>query len=367
MLIIKRLLVIALSPLLTLLLLAAALDWGVVHTVGQPDQVKKLIRDSGLYNTVIPSLLNQQKSIQTSVGNIPLNDPVVKQAATKSFSPQLVQKNTESAIDNIYAWLDGKTVTPSFKFDFSSAQSSLADNLATAASDKAASLPACKTLPSNTSFDVYSATCLPRGVTPATVGQTVKDQIDAGKGFVDKPVLSASDIKNDKGQSVFASQFKDLPKQYQRIKKSPYLLLIIAAIVAVSLIFLRPTLTAGLRHVGIVFAMIGLFMLLFAWGLSKANTSVVQPKINFSNNAVAADIKSLTTDIVQAIDKNYWAFGAIYGLIGACLIIIPHWLKRRRPAAATNLPPAQAEPTQAAGAAAPPQTTKPAKRTIKIQ
>jgi len=362
MLILKRLIAIVLTPLLILLLFAAAVDYGVVKTIGQPAKVKKLVADSGVYHSIIPNLLNQQKNIQTSVGNIPLSDPVVKQAAEASFSPTLVQTNTEAAIDNIYAWLDGKTPAPTFKIDFSSAQGDLANNLAAVAQARAASLPVCKTAITSTSFDVYSATCLPKGVTPATVSQSIRDQINAGKGFIDKPVITAGDVKSDNGQSVFNTKLKDAPKQYQRFKRSPYILLLLAAVVATILFFVRPTIASGLRHVGIIFALIGVFMLFFAWAVTKANANVIQPKISLSNAVVSADVKKLATDIVQAIDKNYWVFGVIYTLIGVGLVATPLIINRtRQPKPTAEAPANTAQPSTIA------EPKKPTKKSIKVQ
>jgi hypothetical protein len=363
MVVLKRLLIVLLTPFLVLLLFAAAVDYGIIKTAGHPAQVKKLVADSGLYSSIIPNMLAQQKNIDTSIGKIPLSDPDVKQAAVSSFSPSLVQKNTEDAIDNIYSWLNGQTPTPSFSFDFSAAQAKLAVNLGAAAQAKAASLPACTTPYTASSFDVYNATCLPKGVTPVAVGQTVAAQVASGKGFIDKPVLAAGDIKNNSGQSVFTTQLKDFPKQYQRVKKSPYVLILLAALVAVALIFLHSPLASGLRHVGIVFVGVGIFMLIFAWGVGRANTTYIQPKIKLSNSAVSVDVKKLSTDIIQNVDKNYYAFGAVYSLIGVGMLAAP--LSRHRKDSDSTPDDRKDTPKSTTPAAA--KESQPVKRVIKVQ
>lgn len=360
MLMIKKLLLVVLSPLLVLLLLLTALDWGIVHTVGQPDQVKKIVADSGIYNSVIPNILNQQKTIQTSIGNLPLTDPTIKQAVNRAFTPQLVRSNTEAAIDNLYAWLDGKTAAPSFKFDFSGAQTQLATNLATAARDRAASLPACRTPVSSLSFDVYAASCLPRGLSPSSVGQAVQNQVAAGQGIIDKPVVAAGDIKTDKGQPIFQTQLKNLPTWYQRFKHSPYLLMLLAVVLAAALVWLRPTLRSGLRHVGITLIIVGLVMLLVASAVGWANTNLVQKKLSFNNAAVETDVKQVAGDITQSIDKNYWLFGAVYAVIGLGLLAAPLVLSGRRTPA-----PAAAPAEPASGP--PPTRPNNSKRVVKIQ
>jgi hypothetical protein len=368
--IIKKLLLVVLTPLLPLLLFSAAAVYGIMSTVGQPSQVKKLAADSGLYQSAISNVLDQQKSIKTSVGDLPLSDPSIRQAANQAFSPALVQKNTEAAIDNIYDWLDGKTPSPTFSLNFLSAQGDFANNLAAAVQTKAASLPDCKTPYTATSFDVYSATCLPKGVSPASVAQQVKSQVAGGQGFIDKPIISASDIKNSNGQSVFSSQLKSVPSKYQWLKKSPWLLMLLSLIVATGLVLLRPTLASGLRHVGLTVLLIGLFMLLFSWGIAKANHKYIQPNVKLSNAAIQSEIKNLIDQAVRRVDKNYWLFGGAYSVIGAGLLVSPRLLNKKRPAGASkSAPPSQPaeKPPQAQPA---PQPTKPkpaVKRTIKIQ
>ncbi|MDB5161189.1 MAG: hypothetical protein JWO96_569 [Candidatus Saccharibacteria bacterium] len=326
----RRALLIFISPFFPLLLFLTALNFGIVQTVGNPKDIKTIISESGLYSGVVPSLMDQMKQVDTSVGQIPTSDPTIRQAANQSFTPAEVQRNAEGAIDSIYAWLDGKTPQPNFKIDLSNVQSSFAANLATAVQQKAASLPPCTTPYTSTSFDVYSATCLPRGVTPASVAAQVKSDAAGGKGLIDKPVITSADLKSgNSGQSVFSSQLKGLPTQYQRVKKTPILLIALTILCAAAIIFLSTSRARGLRRVGITLVVVGLFMLAFSWGLNRANTNFIQPKISLSNPVMQADMRKLVTDIVQRIDKNYWTFGGVYAALGLAALAGPVILQKR--------------------------------------
>src|SRR5665213_3776080 len=105
--ILKKLALGVLSPLFIVLLFATAFDIGFVRTATHPVTVKKLVAESGIYDSVVPSVLQQTKSIQTDVGTISASDPAIQKAANAAISPQFVKQNTETAIDSVYKWLDG--------------------------------------------------------------------------------------------------------------------------------------------------------------------------------------------------------------------------------------------------------------------
>jgi hypothetical protein len=358
----KRALLVIISPLLPLLLFATALDWGIVQTVGSPTDVKKIVAESGLYKNVVPSLLDQMKQLDTNVGQVPTNDPTVRQAANQSLTPAAVQSNAESAIDSIYAWLDGKTPQPNFKIDLSGVQTDFANNLAAAIEAKAAALPVCTTPYTSTSFDVYSATCLPAGLTPAAVAAQAKNDVAGGGGFIDKPVITANDVKgSDPGKSAFASQWKSLPTQYQRLKKTPYILILLTLLAAAAIILLSINRWRGLRRIGLTMVIVGLFMLFFSWGLNRANTNYIQQKITISNSAMQTDIRKLVTDIVQRVDKNYWTFGGIYTALGAAALASPAFIRRRNGLAQAHPAPVDAD-TEDPGSA---KDSKPAAKSSK--
>lgn len=332
----RRVALVLISPLLPLLLFMTALSFGVIQTIGSPNDIKKLVNDSGLYNSVVPSLLNQTKSVQTSIGNIPTDDPVIKQAANQALPPKDVQKNAEAAIDSIYAWLNGKTAQPTFRLDLTSSQAAFADNLASALQTKAAGLPACTTPFTSTSFDIENATCLPPGVSPAALAAQVKSQVNSGQSFITKPVLTANDLKSDGGkQSIFQNQWKDLPAKYKQIKGTPYVLILLTLLVALGIIFLSPSWQRGLRHVGWTLAIMGLFTLFVAWALSRSDSSLFQTQVNINNAVLQTDIRKLLTDIVSGIDHYYWLFGGIYTALGILALALPPYLMRRRPVAET--------------------------------
>jgi hypothetical protein len=321
----KRIGLSILSPLFVLLLFATAFDIGFVQTATHPATVKRLVAESGIYNSVVSNALAQTKSISTSYGSIPTSDPAIQSAARVSLSPRYIQQSTEAAIDDIYDWLNGQTAQPNFNIDLSGAKILFANNIADSTQKRLSALPACTTAQSlafaqSGSFDAYSAACLPKGVSPAAIAEQVKTGIVNQQDFLATTDLTAANVKTGgSGQSVFSGQLAGAPKQYQRAKKTPAILIILTVLIGVGVVFLSRTWPIGLRHAGISLLIVGLIMLVFSWGLNRAMSTKVIPKIKVDNAIFQQDIRTLVTDITQQVDKNYWLFGGLYaglGLVG---------------------------------------------------
>jgi hypothetical protein len=85
-------------------------------------------------------------------------------------------------------------------------------------------------------------------------------------------------------------------------------------------------------------------MLIFSWGLNRAVSTKVVPKITLDNAVLQQDIRNLVTDIAQQIDKNYWFFGGLYTVLGAGGIATAEAFRRRAPAATAGTAAQPAHP-----------------------
>jgi hypothetical protein len=350
----KKLALGILSPLFIILLFATAFDIGFVRTATHPGTVKRLISESGIYDSVIPSVLQQTKSIDTSVGTISATDPAIQKAANQAVTPQYIKQNTETAIDSVYEWLDGKTAQPDFKVDLAGAKAGFADSVATTVQQRLSSLPACTPAQSAAILaggqqDTINAGCLPRGVTAEAAAAQVKASIAGGQDFLQNAQISAASIKNgDNSQPFFESdKAKQVPKQYQRAKKTPFILSVLTILAGAGIVFLSSSWQKGLRHIGINLVVIGLMMLVFSWALNRTVSTKVVPKIKLDNAVLQTDIRNLATDIVQQVDKNYWFFGGLYTVVGTGGIAAAEIFRRRnptsnKPSGTTTAPPRSA-------------------------
>lgn len=308
------------GAILPFLLFAIALNFGVLRVAGSPKPVKEILADSGIYGSVVGSALDQAKKTAGNGTEVSLIDPAIKKAAEESFNPQVVQSSTESVIDGVYHWLEGKSPQPDFNIDLTSVKTTFAEKVGQAAQTRAATLPICTTAPVTT--DPFSATCLPPRLTPAQVGEQAKNTVLAGQGFLEHPNITYSNIKSDdpSQQNIFDNQLKDAPKRYQMLKKAPIILGVLAVLAIVVIIFLSESRRKGLRRVGITLIMAGAFMLLFAWGLNRIVNHNVIPNIKMDNGLLQTNLQILVKDITLKIDQNYWIFGGTYAVLGILAI-----------------------------------------------
>lgn len=365
--IVRKMVLAFIAPLLFVLLLATAFDFGVMRIVGSPDSIKQTLAQSGVYNSVVANALEQAQNSAGATNQISLNNADVKQAAQDAFSPQVVRQSTEEVIDGVYDWLNGKTAQPDFNVNLTDNKASFAEKVGQAAQQRAFTLPTCKVAPS--SADPLNVTCLPPGVTPAQVGVQAKNAALNVQGFLEHPNITPASIKSsDSGQSVFESgALKDAPERYQKVKKSPTILLILTVLLVLAVIFLSSTLRKGIRRVGVTLVFAGALILLFAWIIDHAVIHTVAAKIQVDNKVLQSSVQKIAVDTLQHIDKNYWDFGALYAALGVIIVLAAGFWRRGNKAAA----PAAAAVPQASIAAPPSHYKTPPKpqyhRTPKIQ
>ncbi len=314
----KGLLVICAS-LLPGLLLLSALDIGIVHVIGSPTPIKNSLSNSGIYSSVVSSLLSQSKDITGSGSNIPFSDSAIKMAADYAFPPSDIKKYTETVIDSSYRWLDGKTPLPDFKLDLSTAKTRFAERVASVAKDRAAKLPACGNGNISLNFDAFAATCLPRFVTPAQVSDQIKSDVMSGQGFLDNPVITAGDIKDSNGQPIFSDKLSGVPNNYQAIKKSPIALILLSCVMLAGMIFMSGSRLGGIKRGGIILVTVGLFILILSRGIDQIAAHKVD-NIKVDNPVLQSKLRVLAADILHKVDKNYWIAGTSYTILGIAAI-----------------------------------------------
>ena len=334
-----------LSPLFIFLLLAVAFDVGLMRTVTHPQTVKRLVSESGAYDSVVPNVLSQVSSIPTAYGNIPTSDPAIKRAVKAALPPQYIQQNTELAIDNIYDWLNGKIPQPNFQIDFSGAKVLFANNVADALQKRLAALPACsfsqsRQIALSGNYDAYNAACLPYGVSPVTVAEQLRAAIVSQQDFLKNTTISAAGIKGSNGRPLFSGQLASAPKVYRGLKQTPTILIILSGLSGIGIVFLSRSRLAGLRHIGINLLAIGVIMLVFSWLVNRAVSTNITPKIKVDNAILQQDMHGLITDVTQQVGQNYWFFGGLYAGLGIIAVAGSHLAMRRRAQTVTNNTPA---------------------------
>ena len=322
-----------LGALLPFFLFALAIDTGIIRTAGSSGNIKKILADSDIYSSIISSTLDQAKTSGGEGEGISLTDPNIKAVAEKTFTPQFLQENTEKVLDSVFLWLDGKTTIPDFKLDLSGLKDTFANETAKAAEARAVTLPVCPTGLSGSadSYEPFSASCLPRGMTPASVAAQIQNSLSKGEGFLEDPIITADTIKlSGSGQSVFADQLKGIPNYYQQVKKTPIYLAVLSLLIALAIVFLSTSRTRGLHRVGITLTTVGILLLIFAYALDWGINKKLLPQMNLENKVLQEKLKTLASDITANVDKTYYTFGGIYTGLGVLAIGLPLFIHKRR-------------------------------------
>ena len=344
--ILRKLSLVLLAAILPFLLLILAFDYWVINTVSHPATVKKIIADSGAYTNLIPSALDQASNNSGGSGSVSLSDPAVKSAAEQVFSPQFLRQSTENILDGVYNWLDGKVPQPDFRIDLSGKKADFAALVAAHASQVASGLPRCSLAQSEAlsrqgnDFDVFGAKCLPPATTPASVSADIKKNLSSNKDFLKDPVITAGSLKDKKAnRSVFEDQkIKKLPSFYQSAKKTPFVISFLVLLILIGILFLSSSRRRGFRRIGIALLVVGLIMLIFAYGVGRIDTNRLVPdKNSLSNQTVVEDARRAARDVLGLLRGNYWFFGGLYAALGAAAILASvYWKRRPQPAEADH-------------------------------
>jgi hypothetical protein len=364
------------STLLVIALGVWVLAEGLHRTVGQSEQAKKLIHESGLYQAIIPSQVADVQKANPSLAGVPLDHPEIQKILASSLDSKKLEQEGDKAIDAVYAWLEGKNDKPLIDITVFADQ----QRLATAAGDYVAkhlsSLPACA--PSEADYaafsaDPLSASCLPPGTSPEVVKATVQNTIATNPALGTSTQLTEKDVKLTNGKTIMDS-FNTAPVWYQRAQMLPLIALITAAAcIVLLLLILRPTggiKSAGkhLLSVGITFALVAIGL---AWALEKSFSTFL-PKSDNPN--VGDALMKLTTLFNNALRDNMVLLSLYMVGVGAVLLVLAFILRhlphahRATPASATNTTSSNALSAAAPKTSFAPAATKtpaPAKKTPK--
>ncbi len=303
--------------LLTAFLFIFGLTSGLYNTFGSPDPMKTALKESGIYQSVVGDALKQMQEEQSKKGGkeeLPLDNPAVQNIIKNAATPELLQAQTENALDSAYAWLKGDTDKLKFTVELGETKDRLADGVAQYTEQRLASLPACKTSTSR-DVDPFTAECLPRGVNPRDVAKDAKNEILSGE-FLKEETLTAENLKGKNGQSL-EEQLQTIPTAYQGVKWAVYSAALLAALMAVAVVFLSHTWRSGLKKVSIIFIFVGIVSvgvsLLANFGLGWVADQAKEP-LQKSGIKVA--------DILVGDLTNWWIiYGAVLIVLGVGTLV----------------------------------------------
>jgi hypothetical protein len=329
------------SVILFISLLGFALSVSSTMAVTHPQKVKAWLNQSNVYGAFVTDAINQAKQSagddSSSSSSISLNDAAVQQIAHSTFSSQALQGDVDTFVNSNYDWLKGKSDTPNFKVDLTSAKQTFADKVGDYVQTYLTNLPVCtdaQLAEINTQdTNPLDLTCRPAGVLPSTIAAQVSQDISSSSAFLSNPVITATNLdpKGDTETTPYYQNLSGLPKVYQFGIKLPLIAGVIALASFVGVVFIAKRHRGGLKVAAIVLGLAGVVLviikLLTGQIFNHAQQQLLSGRAGEVHKALTA---FLHLAINQIISVDLW-FGIGY-LVVAIIILIGLRSSRRRPA-----------------------------------
>lgn len=220
--------------LLPIVLLAFIFSAGFTLVINDSTQIKQIVSNSGLYNTVMNAIVAQAADSNSGslLATIPVQQPEIQTIIHQSFPSSTLALQGNQIIDGTYAWLRGTANQPAFRIDLSPGKQQLAAGLATYLQQRFSTLPACPNATTAATFEPFTATCLPPDININDVAHAVQQQLATSTSFLAQPVITANSFTNKEHQPLMQSSGR-LPQTYQHILGLPILMGVIALILIV--------------------------------------------------------------------------------------------------------------------------------------
>jgi hypothetical protein len=301
-----------------------------LFAIVNPESLKSALNENGTYQKVVPAVLDeaQKQNSEDKSNQLPINEPEIQAATNKAFPPKDLQIKSETVINSVFAWLEGKTESPQFRLDFTNNKQVLATEIGKYTQKRAATLPPCdlKDIDAALSGDPFTIKCLPPGITPTQLGHEASRKISANENFLKDPVVSSDTFKpkdTQVGDQRF--NFEALRNFYQKKSLLSWLLPSLMVILAIGGIMMasdRFRAVKKLRHIFFVSAVsLGLIAAILKFASHRVGSSPAPDKIT---GDIALPIVS---DLLSRLGTVYIWFTIISLVFGFGLLFVSKHLQ----------------------------------------
>jgi hypothetical protein len=333
----RRLALALLGGLLAVSLLGTTGSHLANATIRDRETVKRWLSTSGLYDGLINTVLDESRGAISA--NVPLDDARVRSIANQAFDGSIVQENAEKLIDGTYAWLEGEAAQPSFRLDLGAAKQELASNLGNYATERAASLPRCSAAESKQlasgSVDVFSASCLPLGVTPEQIGEQLRGEVLRDDQFLSDGAVTNDGLKVTRdGRELSLAEIPELQRLQDLFRLGrllPYVFGVLGIASFVGIVFLSSGKRAGLRRAGGITLVNGL-LVGFSWLILDRSASWLGDMTAERVGQGSFDptiARNLVGVIREDIGGILLTYALVYLGIGLAALLIATYFKRQ--------------------------------------
>jgi hypothetical protein len=334
---------------------AASIDIALSH----PTKVEAWLNESGLYSSFVTTAIKQASSSannDSSSSGVSLSDSAVQQAAEAAFSPSLIQGDVNTFLNSNYAWLEGKTPTPNFTIDLSSAKQSFAQQVGQKVETYLNSLPVCtpaQTEAALQSNDPLLLNCRPARLNPTASGAQVSQQLAGNNGFLGKTVITANSINPNGGShqsEPYYKQFSYAPRIYQLATKLPWALGGLVALCMAGIVFINPSKRKGMRRIAYTLAEAGIILVAVKFASDIVFKKFENKLFNQSNNG---PLQHSLTNFAQRVETQfnnvnfYFGIAMIVVAVIIAVVLISTRQRKEKPTESTPTPSAKNLPEPA--------------------
>jgi hypothetical protein len=335
---VRKGLVHLLSLLLLLSLIGVAGATSASLNLTHPTKLEAWLDQSNFYNSLVTSELHDAQQSATNdigAGRVSLGDPTVQSAVRAVFTPQLLKQYTGTVLNSNYAWLEGKTSSPTFKIDLTQDKQQLAQQVGQSVQARLDDLPPCSAaqlaqLQTTLDSDPLSIPCLLPTLTPQAAAAQVTTQITESSDFLNNPVITAAS-PNPSGHNKAQPYYQRLsvaPKLYRWGQRLPSILGGVALVSVIGIFFIAPTRRRALRRIGVVLLEAGIVLLVVKF---VSDTIFNRLENHIFNSSNGTQLQHALTDFLhrlesQLIKVDLWF--AIGFIVVAVLILGRLWLTR---------------------------------------
>lgn len=312
--VLRRIFVGIAFAILPITLFLFGLTFSLTRVFSDSGSIKNALAESGIYDNAATQFLSQIKDQGqgAQMEDIPIDRPDVQDAIQKALPPTSIQEHTEEAIDDIYAWLQGKTDKLDISVDLGQNKAMLLDNLVAQVKTRTASLPVCPpgvAIPQE--FDAFNATCRPAPISADMAAQIARDKL-AANDFFKESTLSTSSARDEQGQTL-GDRLQSIPEYYRMVMQAVMIAGIVALVCIIGGVFLSDPWRVGLRRVAKVFLSIGIATVVLAW-LSVLVSGKAASMLAESAGETASFQASIA-DIVHMLASDVRAWWLGYGIV----------------------------------------------------
>lgn len=308
-----RLALVLIVPLLILL-----------ATIGTPSFIKQTIDGSGLYDVIVPTVLEESKMQGDATGEQGqdiIADEDIRNIITDSITPEIIQNNFEGAVDGIYTWLSGETEKPNITFDLTEAKTNLENNLNQYITDKLTALPVCtiNDIPQAITADnVLDVSCVPPGVDVASQSEIFTSAFLDKAEFLDELVFTEEDLPKDaNGKPFWEGSFSNAPQAYQGLRVAIWIVSGVAVVSGLLLVLLHDKKRAGVRALSWTFLSAGIL-----WGVGALSIWLLLNQVNSSPQIADDAMRDASNAALNIVLSKIVLISGVFGGISTAVGII---------------------------------------------